>query len=464
MESWSLNLGLFVCVLQQRDAWDRFVAETWAPSLEAAFGPSWRGQFGNELAGMLQLAMRQPLPAASLPMTDPSPPAEQSLPCSCHPPHATSSGSSDAACQGRSNCGIGRSDAMLQPGQAPAGGTAPPPDPPHVAHQTAAAAVADQFADAIEQVGASAQSPGTSTPLSADDISGALAEACKLLGIKGPESGLATGALPYLGSLDFSSGFLMGMQFPMLGTPAFASGPMAFPPSLPGVFPPSWPQTSPPFSPSWPSPSICVEPAAPWSGEAAADGMTGLAASEIEAGSSAGASAGRSTGHSSAASSSRARRKRPPPAPLLDSAPLQRPLGAAEADDTSPALQGLAPPPVTKARQPAASRPVAASLPASFASGSAAAPGGSSSMPAPALAPHQLASSLLCKSVVDCMDSLGRSPLHIAAAAGRAEVVQQLLCAGCDPQRCLPLDYRLAPTACPFRIPVSLAPLNACRV
>ena len=52
-------------------------------------------------------------------------------------------------------------------------------------------------------------------------------------------------------------------------------------------------------------------------------------------------------------------------------------------------------------------------------------------------APHVANAHLL-----DVADHFGRCPLHVAAAAGRADIVMHLLQAGCDGARWLPSDYR----------------------
>ena len=44
--------------------------------------------------------------------------------------------------------------------------------------------------------------------------------------------------------------------------------------------------------------------------------------------------------------------------------------------------------------------------------------------------------------LLDVADHFGRCPLHVAAAAGRADIVMHLLQAGCDGSRWLPSDYR----------------------
>ncbi len=50
--------------------------------------------------------------------------------------------------------------------------------------------------------------------------------------------------------------------------------------------------------------------------------------------------------------------------------------------------------------------------------------------------------SLLATNVLDGCDCWGRSPLMVAAAAGRLTVVRQLLAAGCSASKWLPVDYR----------------------
>lgn len=47
-----------------------------------------------------------------------------------------------------------------------------------------------------------------------------------------------------------------------------------------------------------------------------------------------------------------------------------------------------------------------------------------------------------CRSALEGLDLTGRSPLHVAAAAGRADVVKHLLYAGCNSSKWLPADYR----------------------
>ncbi len=44
------------------------------------------------------------------------------------------------------------------------------------------------------------------------------------------------------------------------------------------------------------------------------------------------------------------------------------------------------------------------------------------------------------QSIVDSFDGRGRTPLHVAAAAGRADVVEQLLYVGCDVSKPLAQD------------------------
>ncbi|KAK9831130.1 hypothetical protein WJX74_004458 [Apatococcus lobatus] len=49
-----------------------------------------------------------------------------------------------------------------------------------------------------------------------------------------------------------------------------------------------------------------------------------------------------------------------------------------------------------------------------------------------------------CRNALEGLDMTGRSPLHVAAAAGRADVVKHLLYAGCNSSKWLPADYRVA--------------------
>lgn len=49
---------------------------------------------------------------------------------------------------------------------------------------------------------------------------------------------------------------------------------------------------------------------------------------------------------------------------------------------------------------------------------------------------------LMGKQMLDMVDGFGRAPLHVAAAAGRVDVVQQLLFGGCDYTKALQADFR----------------------
>ena len=75
--------------------------------------------------------------------------------------------------------------------------------------------------------------------------------------------------------------------------------------------------------------------------------------------------------------------------------------------------------------------------------------------------------SLLATNVLDGCDCWGRSPLMVAAAAGRLAVVRQLLAAGCSASKWLPVDYRcdsntaVRPVSCHQQHP-SLDPPHCC--
>ncbi len=56
--------------------------------------------------------------------------------------------------------------------------------------------------------------------------------------------------------------------------------------------------------------------------------------------------------------------------------------------------------------------------------------------------PVHLKHALMGKQVLDMVDGFGRAPLHVAAAAGRVDVVQQLLFGGCDWTKALQADFR----------------------
>jgi hypothetical protein len=60
---------------------------------------------------------------------------------------------------------------------------------------------------------------------------------------------------------------------------------------------------------------------------------------------------------------------------------------------------------------------------------------------------------------LDVPDKMGRTPLHVAAAAGRPEIVHQLLLVGSNASKQLPGDFRCV-TGCPvLNVANSLAPL-----
>lgn len=64
-------------------------------------------------------------------------------------------------------------------------------------------------------------------------------------------------------------------------------------------------------------------------------------------------------------------------------------------------------------------------------------------MPADAAAvPVHVQQALIGKQMLDMVDGFGRAPLHVAAAAGRVDVVQQLLFGGCDYTKALQADFR----------------------
>ena len=48
------------------------------------------------------------------------------------------------------------------------------------------------------------------------------------------------------------------------------------------------------------------------------------------------------------------------------------------------------------------------------------------------------------RQMLDMVDTFGRAPLHVAAAVGRVDIVQQLLFGGCDWTKSLQADYRQA--------------------
>ncbi|KAL0029838.1 hypothetical protein WJX77_003070 [Trebouxia sp. C0004] len=56
--------------------------------------------------------------------------------------------------------------------------------------------------------------------------------------------------------------------------------------------------------------------------------------------------------------------------------------------------------------------------------------------------PVHLKHALMGKQMLDMVDGFGRAPLHVAAAAGRVDVVQQLLFGGCDYTKALQADFR----------------------
>ena len=56
--------------------------------------------------------------------------------------------------------------------------------------------------------------------------------------------------------------------------------------------------------------------------------------------------------------------------------------------------------------------------------------------------PLLMQQALLSKQMLDMVDGFGRAPLHVAAAAGRVDVVQQLLFGGCDYSKALQADFR----------------------
>ena len=59
-----------------------------------------------------------------------------------------------------------------------------------------------------------------------------------------------------------------------------------------------------------------------------------------------------------------------------------------------------------------------------------------------AAAPVHVQQALMGKQMLDMVDGFGRAPLHVAAAAGRVDVVQQLLFGGCDYTKALQADFR----------------------
>lgn len=61
---------------------------------------------------------------------------------------------------------------------------------------------------------------------------------------------------------------------------------------------------------------------------------------------------------------------------------------------------------------------------------------------AAAAAPVHMQRALMGKQMLDMVDGFGRAPLHVAAAAGRVDVVQQLLFGGCDYTKALQADFR----------------------
>lgn len=60
--------------------------------------------------------------------------------------------------------------------------------------------------------------------------------------------------------------------------------------------------------------------------------------------------------------------------------------------------------------------------------------------------PVHLKHALMGKQMLDMVDGFGRAPLHVAAAAGRVDVVQQLLFGGCDYTKALQADFRCGDT------------------
>lgn len=67
---------------------------------------------------------------------------------------------------------------------------------------------------------------------------------------------------------------------------------------------------------------------------------------------------------------------------------------------------------------------------------------GQSTSAAAAAAPIHVQQALMGKQMLDMVDGFGRAPLHVAAAAGRVDVVQQLLFGGCDYTKALQADFR----------------------
>ena len=61
---------------------------------------------------------------------------------------------------------------------------------------------------------------------------------------------------------------------------------------------------------------------------------------------------------------------------------------------------------------------------------------------AAAPAPVHVQQALMGKQMLDMVDGFGRAPLHVAAAAGRVDVVQQLLFGGCNYTKALQADFR----------------------
>ena len=106
-------------------------------------------------------------------------------------------------------------------------------------------------------------------------------------------------------------------------------------------------------------------------------------------------------------------------------APVRR-LGEVAAADKPSSAASSEP----DAAQPASSAQPAEALPAAASWGQLAAQ-------QPQQAIGQLNTGML-----DQADNLGRAPLHVAAAAGREEIVMQLVQAGCDTSRWLSHDYR----------------------
>jgi hypothetical protein len=432
------------------DAWDAFVEENWAPVLNSALGSAWLERCGGEVAAMLELAAQQPKAENVFPL-----PA-----CGCGRPHDAGPAAAtavDAVAAGPSWPGGGqrsRAATTSRPFQ--------PPDAACAAAASDAAGCEDGCCGGrhLDKWSLPALADGNGDGdggafYSVEDLAGTFAAALSMLGC-GSELEEGAGAAAAASGGLLAQAFLMSMHCPGRGV---ADPSLTLPASMAAAFssflgqapPPSvagaWPESSAPPSPG----ALRIDAALLAAGQAAGatpsvhdpatapDGRPAGAAAAV-GGRPRGAEAAEAAGRAAAALGAPPRpRKRAAPASLADTAP----------DTDSPPSQPSSPLSSDRSTSKYDSGSRCSSC-GDAGAGTGAGGGGCPGGVGGTAPPHPV-TPLARRGLLDCVDAWGRSPLHVAAAAGRADVAAELLQGGCSCAARLPFDYRRARAGMPGR-------------